>query len=437
MLKTEDNELLTRTGPGTPMGEMFRRYWIPVLKSDELLSDGEPKRIKILGEDLLAFRDTDGKVGLVDEKCPHRGTSLSLGNNSGCGLTCIYHGWKFNTQGECIDLPSEPKDSKLKKGIHLKAYETTEKNGIVWGYLGPKEHQPPFPDFYWMNLADSRLVSERVWQECNYLQVMENDLDYVHAAFLHKALQKQNIKDGLLSSKLGINPDHPLVKNPPVKQAVETTSYGKRCIAVGSEDETTDVFMEIHYIFPFYTYPPRMKGEDGMWHAFIPRDDHSTWSWDVQFAHYSEIDAEAQRERRGILVDEQFRKLNNMMNNYKQNRELMTYANYSGIEGIANQDHAVTETMGPIVDRSREHLGTSDLPIIQMRRMLLDNVKAHMREEPTIRLQDSPLGKLYSCGLTGPKGRKWSEVIPLDGEFVYKDGSFTEETEGPHSYEKV
>jgi phthalate 4,5-dioxygenase oxygenase subunit len=257
MLQTEDNILLTQTGSTTPMGELFRRYWIPILKSDEIVLDGEPKKIKI---------------GLIDEKCPHRGTSLALGFNDGCGLTCIYHGWKFNVKGECIELPSEPPSSKLIKSIHLKSYSVCEQNGIVWGYLGPEEHIPPLPHFYWMDLPEAHIVSERVWQECNYLQVMENDLDYVHAAFLHKALQRQDIKNGLLSSDLGIDPAHPLVKNPPVKQAVETTLYGKRCIAVGIQDEISDVFMEIHYIFPFYTFPPRMKGEDGMWHAFIPRD---------------------------------------------------------------------------------------------------------------------------------------------------------------------
>lgn len=417
MLKAADNELLTRTNAGTLMGDLFRRYWIPVLKSDEIGADGEPVKVRILGEDLLAFRDTEGAVGLVDEKCPHRGTSLALGNNSGCGLTCIYHGWKFNVKGECVELPSEPETSNFRKGVRLKSYPVVEQNGIVWGYLGPEEHRPPLPNFYWMNLPDSNLVSERVWQDCNYLQVMENDLDYVHAAFLHKALQQQNVKEGLLSSNLGINPNHPLVKNPPVRQSVESTRYGKRCLAVGIQDDQTDVFMEIHYIFPFYTFPPRMKGEDGMWHAFIPRDDYSTWSWDVQFSHQLPIDAEAQRARRGLELDEQFRKVNNIANNYSQDRELMKYANYSGILGIANQDHAVTETMGPIVDRTKEHLGTSDMPIIQMRRLLLETVRDFAAGEAIPQLQDMPLQKLYSSGDVGPKGETWDNVIPLDEDF--------------------
>jgi phthalate 4,5-dioxygenase oxygenase subunit len=431
MLKIEENQLLTRTGPGTPMGELFRRYWIPVLKSDEIEADGKPVKVRILGEDLLAFRNSEGKVGLVDEKCPHRRTSLSLGINAGCGLTCIYHGWKFDVKGNCVELPSEPKESNFKNSIKLKSYPVEERNGIVWGYLGPEEEKPPLPNFYWMNLPDNHLLSERVWQECNYLQVMENDLDYVHAAFLHKALAAQNLEEGLLSSDLGIDPNHPLVKNPPVRQEVETTNYGKRCLAEGEADEQNNVFLEIHYIFPFYTFPPRVEGEDGMWHAFIPRDDYSTWSWDVQFSHKKPINVQAQHERRGLILDENLRKIRNMDNDYEQDRELMKHGNFSGIRGIANQDHAVTETMGPIVDRSKERLGTSDLPIIQMRRMLLEQVKAFMNgKNEWPRLQDIPLEKLYSCGKYAPKGKTLQEVIPLAKEFSARIQQYEEDRKG-------
>ncbi|WP_080835672.1 Rieske 2Fe-2S domain-containing protein [Cohnella massiliensis] len=414
MLKASDNELLTSTNAGTPLGELFRRYWIPVVNSKEIAPDGKPLKIRLLGEDLLVFRDTNGDVGLVDEKCPHRRTSLALGLNADCGLTCIYHGWKFDTKGNCVDLPSEPKDSKMKAGVRLRSYATREQNGIVWGYLGPKEEEPPFPEFYWMGLPDNQIISERVWQECNYLQVMENDLDYVHAAFLHKAHEQQDVDRGLLSSDLGISPSHPLIKNPPVKQAVESTKYGKRCIGVGIEDDDNYAFMEIHYIFPFYTYPPRMKGEDGMWHAFIPRDDHSTWSWDVQFSHAQPINAKGQSERRGLVLDEHFRKQRNMSNDYEQDRELMIHGNYSGIRGIANQDHAVTELMGPIVDRSKEMLGTSDLPIIQMRRMLLEQVKSFMAGGAPIKHDQYPLQKLFSCGAVDSKSKRWQEALPID-----------------------
>jgi len=417
MLSKEDNHLLTRTGPGTPMGELFRRYWIPALKSDELKSEGKPQRIKLLGEDLIAFRDTKGSIGLIEESCPHRGTSLYYGINEGCGIRCMYHGWKFDTNGDCTEIPSEEGDPKFRKKIKIKNYPVKEVKGIVWAYMGPLEKQPPFPEFYWMGLPDENTMAERVWQECNYAQVMENDLDYVHAAFLHKAHGKQETGEGILSTDLGIDPDHPLVRNPPVKQDVEDANYGKRCVAVGIGNGTENAFMEIHYIIPFYTFPPRFGGEDGMWHAFIPRDDYSTWSWDVQFAHNRPIDEKANYERRGLQLDENFKKRINIENEYEQSRELQKTGNFTGIRGIANQDHAATETMGAIVDRSKEHLGTSDLPIIHMRRLLLQQVKAFQEGIEPLQLDNDSLKTLFSDGIYDENDKTWQEAFPMKKQF--------------------
>lgn len=417
MLSLEDNQLLTQTDSGTPMGDVFRRYWIPALQSHELESDGKPQRVKLLGEDLVAFRDTEGKVGLIDERCPHRGTSLYYGINEGCGIRCMYHGWKFNTDGDCTEIPSEPTDGKFRQSIKLKSYPTKEGNGIVWTYMGPKESEPDFPEFYWMGLPDENNLVERVWQECNYAQAMENDLDFVHAAFLHKAHGVQETEEGILSSDLGIDPNHPLVKNPPVKQSVQDTNYGKRCIAVGIGTEEENAFMEIHYVFPFYTYPPRFAGEDGMWHAFVPRDDHSTWTWDVQFSHDRPIDVQAQHDRRGLELDENLRKTVNAENEYNQDRELQKTGNFTGIRGIANQDHAATEAMGTIVDRTSEHLGTSDLPIIHMRRILLQQAKGFLKGEEPLKLENESLKELESKGLYDDKEKKWQEAFPLNEIF--------------------
>ncbi|WP_246516451.1 Rieske 2Fe-2S domain-containing protein [Salicibibacter cibarius] len=420
LLKKEDNQLLTETNEDKPLGEVFRQYWIPALTSPEIEADGKPKRVKLLGEDLVAFRDSNGDVGLVDEACPHRGTSLYFGINDGCGLRCMYHGWKFDTEGNCVELPSEEETSNFKNSIKLKSYPTYEINNIIWTYMGPEEKQPPFPDFYWMHLPQENLMIERAWQECNYLQVIENDLDFVHAAFLHKAHGQQSVEEGALSTDLGIDPDHPLVKNPPVKQHVENTNYGKRCIAVGVGNEEENAFMEIHYIFPFYTYPPRFEGEDGMWHAFIPRDDHSTWAWDVQFSHDKPINKEVQHERRGLELDEDFKKLRNMDNEYEQEYQLKKDANMTGIRGIANQDHAATETMGTIVDRSNEHLGTSDKPVIQMRKILMRQVKEHMNGNELLKHDNQTLKDLYSGGLYDDKHKGWEEALPLNPKYKIK-----------------
>ncbi|MBM7599222.1 phenylpropionate dioxygenase-like ring-hydroxylating dioxygenase large terminal subunit [Virgibacillus halotolerans] len=421
MLSKADNQLLTQTDSGTPMGDLFRRYWIPVANSEELIADGKPQRIRLLGEDLVAFRDTKGDVGLVDERCPHRGTSLYYGINDGCGLRCMYHGWKFDTNGDCVEIPSEEEDGKFRKSIKLKNYPIQEAGGVIWTYMGPAEAEPPLPDFHWLGLSRENKLIERVWQECNYAQAMENDLDFVHAAFLHRAHGEQELtSEGVLSSDLGIDPDHPLVKNPPVKQAVQDTNYGKRCVAVGIGNETENAFMEIHYIFPFYTYPPRFAGEDGMWHAFIPRDDNSTWVWDVQFSHDREIDVQAQHDRRGLTLDEDLRKYKNLENEYDQDRLLQKEGNFTGIRGIANQDHAATETMGPIVDRSIERLGTSDLPVIQMRRLLLRQVKAFQKDQEPMQLENASLRTLLSEGLYDDNQKTWQEAFPLKERFEKK-----------------
>src|SRR4051812_20117111 len=174
MLTREENELLARTGPGTPLGEMFRRYWVPALQADELPEpDGEPIQVKLLGESLVAFRDTDGRVGLLEELCCHRGASLWYGRNEQRGLRCIYHGWKYDVQGNCVDMPTEPRTSTFCQRVRQPAYPTREAGGVIWAYLGPADKQPPFPAFQWTGLPASHRFASKIWQECNYLQGVE------------------------------------------------------------------------------------------------------------------------------------------------------------------------------------------------------------------------------------------------------------------------
>src|SRR5499427_10803580 len=185
-MKAEQNELLCRTDAGTPMGELFRRYWLPVLLSWELPDpDCPPVRVKCLGERMVAFRDTQGRLGLIDEFCAHRGVSLWFGRNEQNGLRCPYHGWKYDYTGQCVDVPSEPDESGLRNKIKLKSYPLVEGGGILWAYMGPPEFAPPLPAFEWIGLPGThRYVSKR-WQECNYLQAMEGGIDSSHVSFLH------------------------------------------------------------------------------------------------------------------------------------------------------------------------------------------------------------------------------------------------------------
>src|ERR1700721_1642220 len=186
MLPSKENELITRVGPGTPMGDTMRRYWMPACLSSEIAEpDSAPVRVRLLGEDLVAFRDTDGRIGLVEEFCPHRRVSLYFGRNEECGLRCVYHGWKFDRDGSCVDMPSEPPDSLFKTKVTIAAYPTWEGGGIIWTYMGPREKQPPPPDYEWVRAPDTHRFVSKTHEDANWLQGLEGGLDTAHSSFLH------------------------------------------------------------------------------------------------------------------------------------------------------------------------------------------------------------------------------------------------------------
>src|SRR5437868_1530261 len=186
MLSKEDNEAVTRVGPGTLMGTLVRQYWLPAMLSSELPQpDSDPLRIMLLGEKLIAFRDTNGKVGLIQNHCPHRGASLFFGRNEEAGLRCVYHGWKFDVEGNCIDMPNEPAESDFKHKVKAVAYPTQERGGVVWAYLGPRKIPPPLPDLEGNMQASSHEFASATQLPCNWLQILEGDIDTTHVAFLH------------------------------------------------------------------------------------------------------------------------------------------------------------------------------------------------------------------------------------------------------------
>src|SRR5215470_4119207 len=186
MLSEADNEYLTRIGPGTPMGDFMRQYWIPAVRSDELPGpDGDPLRVMLLGEQLIAFRDTNGQVGLLQNNCPHRGASLFFGRNEECGLRCVYHGWKFSTDGTCVDMPNEPAESDFRTKVRAVAYPTTERGGIVWTYMGQRSQLPELPDLEANTLDEGAWTVSAAQRDCNWLQALEGDIDTSHFGFLH------------------------------------------------------------------------------------------------------------------------------------------------------------------------------------------------------------------------------------------------------------
>src|SRR4051794_3272798 len=186
MLSHEDNKLVSQVGPGTPMGRHFRLFWLPALMPDKLSEpDGPPVRLRILGEDLVAFRDSTGKVGFVQKHCPHRGAALFFGRNEEEGLRCMYHGWKFDATGACVDMPNEPEESTFRFKIHQTAYPCKERGGIVWAYLGPPEKRPPLPGLEWLRAPAGYAHASKTWEECNWLQALEGGVDSSHSSFLH------------------------------------------------------------------------------------------------------------------------------------------------------------------------------------------------------------------------------------------------------------
>ena len=187
MLTRAENDLLTQTGPGTPMGNLVRRYWIPALLSQELPKpDGPPLRLKLLGEKLIALRDSSGKVALFDPRCPHRGADLFYGRNEECGIRCVYHGWKFDVEGNCVNMPSEPAETSFKHKVKITAYPCLERGGVVWTYMGPPEVKPAFPELEWTALPESHRLAARRLQECNWFQGYEGGWDTAHLPFLHR-----------------------------------------------------------------------------------------------------------------------------------------------------------------------------------------------------------------------------------------------------------
>jgi phthalate 4,5-dioxygenase len=250
MLKREENELITRVGPGTPMGDTMRRYWMPVVLSSELPNpDSDPIRVRLLGEDLVAFRDTNGQVGLLAANCPHRGASLFFGRNEEEGLRCVYHGWKFDASGICLDMPNEPVESDFKAKVQAVAYPTAERNGIIWAYMGPRTSPPALPDFEANMLSADNLVISIIHRPCNWMQGWEGEMDTVHQAFLHSGATR--VEDTVPGTF-----DYFIASTPAPRFAVIDTPYGTSYGAWRPAAEDTYYWRIAHMLFPFYAMIP-------------------------------------------------------------------------------------------------------------------------------------------------------------------------------------
>jgi phenylpropionate dioxygenase-like ring-hydroxylating dioxygenase large terminal subunit len=385
MLSREENALLTQTNSGAPTGEYFRRFWLPALLASELPSpDCPPVRIRLLGENLIAFRDSNGTVGLLDEFCAHRGASLFWGRSEECGLRCVYHGWKFDVNGVCVDMPNEPPEYAFENKVRVTSYPTREYGGLIWAYMGPRESVPELPKLEWARVpAAHRYVSKRL-QQTNYLQAVEGGIDSSHSNFLHasvEAFRRTPSYVEKVKNSTNLRAKYHLLDQAP-QFTVKKTDYGLLVAVRRNAEEDTYYWRLTQFLLPAYTMIPHQKGLSIHGHCWVPRDDQSCWVWTVSWnpdtplstedwnAIHNETFVHAKVDRAT------FRPIRNADNDYQINRELQRDTTMTGIQGFASQDQAVQESMGPVADRTRERLGTSDTAIIAMRRLLLQEVRA-------------------------------------------------------------
>jgi phthalate 4,5-dioxygenase len=371
MLTREQNALLTQTGPGTPGGELLRRYWQPVALAEELPPGGAPLPVRLLGEDLVLFRDEQGRPGLLGLHCPHRGADLSYGRLEDGGLRCLYHGWLFNVAGRCLDQPGEPAGSTFKDRVRQAAYPCQEVGGVVFAYLGPGE-PPLLPAYEPFAVPDAHRFVNKIYQDCSYLQGNEGNIDPAHVSFLHRQLRVRDPR-----AIPGSRSSGDVLYNRDVRPTLETeeTDYGLRVFSVRDLGAEGTYVRITNFVMPNLSAIVGNQGRVGAgysihWH--VPIDDTHHWRYEITFARSAPLDKEALRAEIAAELTPDRRLVRNAANRYGQDRAAMQDENYTGM-GLyfPAHDAFATESQGPIQDRTREHLGYTDKVITAARLMLL------------------------------------------------------------------
>ena len=440
MLSASDNQLLTRVGRGTPMGELLRRYWIPGVFSYEVKADGVPHRTRLLGEDILVMRFTSGKVAALTPSCPHRGASLYFGRNEEEGIRCAYHGWKFDETGACMDMPSEPPESNFRSKVRLPAFRAHERNGVIWIYLGPdQDNPPPLPDIEWNMVPESHVYLTKRIAQNNFFQTIEGEIDSSHSGFLHstfndpyRLMSKQ--EQGMVYK---MRDRHPRFE-------VLDTDYGVLIGARRNAEEDTYYWRITQFMLPFHTMIPPY-GEDPLLsgHAYIPMDDENVLA--VCYT-YNPVRPLAEDEldnlkygrngQQGLhpTVDAFLPPIPNrpeaawwpkmhIDNDFLVDWERQKTIQFSGLPGTWPQDSGMQETMGRTVDRTNEHLGVSDSGIIRTRRALIRAAK--LLDEYGIEPASVSDPSVYSL-------RSSAIVLPREGDWVAMSAQYREATPGVH-----
>jgi len=419
MLTAADNELLVRTGAGTAMGEYFRRYWQPVALAAELAEpDGPPIRVQVLGEELVAFRDTQGRVGLIEPHCAHRGANLFFGRNEAGGIRCIYHGWKYDATGWCVEMPNLPAGTGYDGKIAIKAYPTREFGDLVWAYLGPAERMPaeiPRLEFGVLP-ASHRYVTKRL-QQCNWAHSMEGALDTAHFSFLHMPAP------GLASNE---NPNVAAderrmrwLRNDPMPRFTILEHDVGFVIGGSRRADGEDLYWRItQFMLPAHSVTPSaMPGETYYGYTWVPITDEACWIYVYAWHPDRELGAE-ERARYAKGGYGQFAELGpgfvprrTRTNDYLIDREEQKHRSFTGVRGVAEQDAMAQDSQGLIADRTREHLTPTDVAIVRFRRAMLEGAKALAEGREPMAAQRPESYRLRSGGAIASSRLAFEEVM--------------------------
>jgi len=413
---------LTRVGPGTPMGALMRQYWLPALRSSEVAAKGDPVRLMLLGEKLIAFRDASGKVGVMDHRCPHRCASLFFGRNEGDGIACVYHGWKFATDGTCLRQPNLPPEQQFTDKVHAKSYQVTEQAGLIWVYMGEREQAPPMPAIEAALLDEAEINIMFCQRECNWLQALEGDIDTSHFSWLHVgSVKPEQVQDD--------NWVKYQVQHRAPEYHVTDTDWGTMYCAMRPAEDDQTYWRFAHFGFPFWTFIPQGPFIDRVFaRAWVPMDDTHTMFVSLVWKQASQTKPLANGQPipgAKPKIDYQpnssdwygrWRPVQNAANDYLIDRDAQRNDEiYTGITQIHMQDQAVTESMGGIVDHTFEHLAPSDQMITRTRRRLLLAARALQDQGTTPPAVDDPA--LYQKIRSGERILK-----EKDWQAAYDDG---------------
>lgn len=427
----EQNDILCRVEGGAPMGKLMRRHWLPACMAEEVAErDGAPVRVRLLGENMVVFRDTEGRVGALDEQCPHRRASLFFGRNEECGLRCLYHGWKFDVDGNAVDMSSEPITARLRQTMRTKAYPVREAGGFIWVWMGDPATVVPFDAPAWAPSADTRISIMKMHGACNWAQVLEGSIDSAHSSSLHSSNMPTatDVAGSTATETAWLRPSAD--KSPRIE--VQKTGFGFRYAAIRKpimDPELQDYVRTTLFIAPFTVLIPP-NDQYNLAQMLVPIDDVNCMFYWIAWHETKGISQDAWRKFCGAEIGKDvepgtFRKIRNAQNNYLQDRAAMKAGDFTGIYGIPAQDMAMWESMGPIADRSNDKLGSSDMAIVQFRSQMLAAAKAVEAGQPAIGAAEPrvPHVKLRSFEGLVPKGRDWREINLSEEERVLGSAS--------------